>query len=155
MERHHDSGRTEAALRAVVIDERLLDRMQRPFAQQAFDGQNLTAVERREGADASVDRPIIDASRHRSTDRDRASAAVAFGAALFHAGAALRQAQPIEQRRRWLETCQFVKLVVQQESNRAAHENLLPEPIKFHASCHQAAESVQICSRMIDTVSSL
>ena len=42
---HHDPGRTEAALRGVVVDHRLLQRMQLVARGKVFNRDELRAVE--------------------------------------------------------------------------------------------------------------
>ena len=52
---HHDARRAEAALRAVQVDHRLLNRMQRLAVRQVLDGDKLCAVDLAEQQDAGVD----------------------------------------------------------------------------------------------------
>ena len=55
---HHDARRAEAALRAVMIDHRLLDRVQRLAVGEILDRDEFRAVELAEEQDAGVDRLV-------------------------------------------------------------------------------------------------
>ena len=60
VERHDEARCAEAALRAVMIDHRLLHRMQRPArCGQRLHGHDVTAVERGDEADAGIDRFVF------------------------------------------------------------------------------------------------
>ncbi len=57
-QRHHESWRTEAALRAVKVDQRLLDRMQAAVMRKILNGDEIRAVGLASQHDARVDRVI-------------------------------------------------------------------------------------------------
>ncbi len=66
-QRHHEARRAEAALRAVALHHRLLHRMQAAiFGLQMLDREKLAAVQRRQEADAGIDRLIASAGRRRA-----------------------------------------------------------------------------------------
>src|SRR5262245_52095241 len=44
VDRHHEPGRAETALEPVLLEERLLDRVQRAAVREALDGLDLGAV---------------------------------------------------------------------------------------------------------------
>ena len=103
--RHREARRTEAALRAVAIDQRLLRRVQRAAADrlQVLDREQRLAVERGQQADAGVDGTECEpADRLRVAilgqlaNDDGAGAAVALVAAFLGADAAGVLAQPVE-----------------------------------------------------------
>ena len=58
VERHHEARRAEAALAAVQLDHRRLDRVQRPAAGDVLDGDDVAEVDRGEQPDAGVDRLV-------------------------------------------------------------------------------------------------
>ena len=84
-------GRAVAALEGVVIDEGLLQRMQRAVFGKPFDGGDLGAVLHDGEREAGIDAP--------SVDQDRAGAALAVVAAFLGAGEVEMVAQRIEQGR--------------------------------------------------------
>ena len=57
---HHDAGRAEAALRAVMLDHRRLHRMERAVVGEVLDGDDLGAVDLAEQEDAGVDRLVAE-----------------------------------------------------------------------------------------------
>ena len=93
VERHHEAGRAEAALRAVALDQLALDRVRAP---QAFDGPERLAVEHRQEEDAGIDRAPFDRIPRQLAEQYRAGAAIALGAAFLGAGAAERVAEMVE-----------------------------------------------------------
>ena len=97
IERHHDSRRAEAALRAVALDHGLLHRMQLITAFQRFDGDQLAAIERTDEENAARRGEVGHrAGRAELGEDDGAGAAVAFGAAFLRAGEPAALAQPGE-----------------------------------------------------------
>ena len=86
----HDARRAEAALRAAVLDERLLDGMQRRRRRQALDGDDVAARRFQRQHQAGVDGSAV--------DQHRAGAAVAVAATFLGAGEADAVAQQLEQR---------------------------------------------------------
>ncbi len=97
---HHEAGRAEPALRAVLLDHRLLHGMQPAFAREIFHRDDLAAVGLAREQNARVDGLIDEPLAPHPPQHDRAGAAVAFGAAFLGAGRAFAQAQIIEQRQR-------------------------------------------------------
>jgi hypothetical protein len=87
--RHDLAGRTEAALETVMVDEGLLDRVQRIAVRQPLDGRDLTAVDGGGKHHAGIHPPAIEV--------DGAGAALAEIAALLGAGEAEPLAQGVEQ----------------------------------------------------------
>ena len=83
--------RAVAALEGVVVDEGLLQRMQRAVRRQAFDGGDLRAVLHHRQREAGIDAPAV--------DQHRAGAALAVVAALLGAGEVEMVAQRVEQGR--------------------------------------------------------
>jgi hypothetical protein len=94
---HHETGRAETALRAMLLDHRLLDRMQLAVG-NIFNGDHLGAVSLPREHDAGIDRPIDDAASVKTAQHDRAGTAVALGAAFLGAGRALLKPQIVEER---------------------------------------------------------
>ena len=85
------SRRAVAALERVMVDERLLQRMQRAVRRQAFDRGDLGAVLHDGQRQAGIDAPAV--------DQHRAGAALAVVAALLGAGQVEVVAQRVEQGR--------------------------------------------------------
>src|SRR5207245_4298394 len=89
------SRRAIAALKAVVLDERSLDRMQLFAVRQSFDGRDLvTLVHGREGK-TRVHAPAV--------DQNRARAALAVIASFFRTGQMQSLTQGVEQCRAWID----------------------------------------------------
>ena len=97
---HHDARRAEAALRAVQVDHRLLDRMERVALGEILDGDEFDAVELAKQQDAGVDRLVAQPPALQARQDNRAGAAVAFAAALLRSLGERLLAQPVEHRRR-------------------------------------------------------
>ena len=95
-ERHDDAGRAEAALRAVVIDHRLLNGVKRGPVRQIFDGQDLGAVRHAQEGDAGIDRPVHKLAVLQSRENDGAGAAIAFIAAFLRSRGAAILPQPVK-----------------------------------------------------------
>ena len=93
---HDDAGRAKAALRAVLARHHFLHRMQDPVVGEVLDGDQLTAIDLAEQRDARIDRLVDQTAVVLALDDNGASAAIAFGAALFGADRTLLQTQPIE-----------------------------------------------------------
>ena len=85
------TGRAVAALECVVVDEGLLQRMQRAVGGEPLDGGDLGAVLHDDQRQAGIDAPAV--------DQDRAGAALALIAALLGAGQIETVAQRVEQGR--------------------------------------------------------
>src|SRR5258708_7104009 len=77
-EGHHKTWRAIAALRTVVLDERLLHGMQSRIAEEAFGGHDMLASERVENRDAGIDRSVTELLAVQAADQDRASTAIAL-----------------------------------------------------------------------------
>ncbi len=120
-ERHDEARRAEAALRAMAVDEGLLDRMQRSFrAFQAFDGDELLAVERGHELDARVDRAKAHAVAIEFGEDHGARAAIALGAAFLGAGPTKVLAEEVEHAFRRRDSLDRADLAVQHETDRVA-----------------------------------
>jgi hypothetical protein len=86
----HDARRAEAALRAAMLDQRLLDRMELSALGHALNGQNVPAWGFLRQHEAGVDRSAV--------HKDRAGTAVAVAASLLGAGQAQALAQQLQER---------------------------------------------------------
>ena len=96
-QRHDESRGAEPALRAVMVDHRLLHRMQRAVRlAEILDRNELFSVQRRDEQDAGVDRTVAQPVPVQLAQHDRARAAIAFRATLLGAGLAGLRAQPVE-----------------------------------------------------------
>src|SRR3984893_7512761 len=60
LERHYEAGGAEAALRSIVIDERLLDRMKGFALHQGFDGSDGLALSFNRQYRAGIDRTVVE-----------------------------------------------------------------------------------------------
>jgi hypothetical protein len=110
---HHEARRAEAALRAVVIDQRLLHRVQGPggrgsalgadqwVVRQILGCPERLAVDGVRQGDAGVDGTVADATTLGLAHDHGAGAAVAFAAALFGSSVAQVFAQQLQQRAVW------------------------------------------------------
>ena len=95
---HHETGRAESALAAMVVDHRLLHGMQAAVGRRhSFNGPDGLPVDLRYEKDAGVHgaglRPAILQAGH----NNRAGAAVSFVAALLRSGEHSGFPQPVEQ----------------------------------------------------------
>jgi hypothetical protein len=98
IERHDETGRAKTALAAVMIDHRLLHRVQPAVAPgKMLDRDHMAAIDRGQKPDAGIDRAIAEALGPKPPDQHGAGPAIALGAALLGAGEALIEAQEIEQ----------------------------------------------------------
>ena len=84
---HHEARRAEAALRAVVRRDAVLDRVE-PFADAAdpFDGRHHHAVDRAERPQAGVDGPVHRVARRRVAMREHHGAGATAPLAAAHLG---------------------------------------------------------------------
>ena len=96
---HDDSRRAEAALRAVEIDHRLLDRVQRVAVGEILDRQHFRAVDLPQQQNAGVDGLISERAVAQARQHNGAGAAIALGAAFLRSLRPRLLAQPVEQRR--------------------------------------------------------
>ncbi len=118
--RHHKTGGAKATLAAVVIDQRLLHRVQGAIGGgKPFDGGDRCALQLRQKQDAGVE----GAGALVIMYHDGAGTAVAFVAALFGAGQGAAFAQILQQccGGRWI--CQLDFFTVQMKGER---HNRLP-----------------------------
>src|SRR5947207_956643 len=119
-QRHHKAGCAKAALRAMAVDERLLDRMQRAIiASQALDGDQLLAVERRDKLNARIDRAKSHAAVLELADDDGTCAAIALGTAFLRTGATQILAQILKHRPRRIDIVQRDDVTVEREAHGA------------------------------------
>nr|GEU28080.1 hypothetical protein [Tanacetum cinerariifolium] len=97
-QRHHESRRAEAALRAMTVHHGLLHRVQRAAVLlQVFDRKQRLAIERGRELDAGIDRLHVQlAGRIEAADDHGAGAAIALGAAFLGAGGVQVFAQVLE-----------------------------------------------------------
>ena len=121
-EQRHDEARgTEAALRSVAVHHRLLHRVQRAVRTlQILHGDELLAVQGRQELDAGIDGTIADPVAVQLTQRHGTGAAIALGAALLGAGAAIGP-QPLQNGGHRVEPGDRHLLSAQYESNTARH----------------------------------
>jgi hypothetical protein len=121
-QRHHEARRAEAALGAVALDQRPLDRMRRAVrAAEVFDREQLATVQLADEANAGVDRPVADTAVAQAADRDCAGAAIALIAALLGAGPPLDQAQPVEHGHGRVDPIELAQLLAKKKSDLLAH----------------------------------
>ncbi len=120
IERHDEARRAEAALRAVLVDQRLLYRMQRPCRGQVLDGYHMGGVERADEADAGIDRLIDDLAAGQPADEHGAGTAIAFRAAFLGSRQALPEPQVVEQGLSGLDGIELDQFIVQEEADRPA-----------------------------------
>ena len=112
--RHDETGRAEAALRSVMVDHRLLHRVQGAVGgADALDRAHRAAVKLGQEEDAGVQRPCA----ARIGDHHRAGPAIAFVTAFLGASEAALFAQPIEQRCRGGHVSQLHALSVQKKGD--------------------------------------
>ncbi len=119
--RHHEARSAEAALRAVAVGQRLLDRMQRGAALQRLDGEQRAAVEGRQELDAGVDGAVADVVADGVADDHGARAAVAFGAALLGADSREVFAEVLQDRPGRGDVMDLADLAVEHEPDGIAH----------------------------------
>jgi hypothetical protein len=121
---HDETGRTEAALRGVVIDHCLLHRVQRPISGgEVLDGQQLTAVQGREEQDAGVDGLMAAILIH---EYNCTRAAVAFRAAFLGAAQTFRTAQIFQHGHGRVDVTERSRFGSEAEVDRVAHRILSP-----------------------------
>ena len=93
---HHDPGRAEAALRGMVVDHRLLQRMQLAARGEVFNRDELCAVELAQKQNAGVERLVGEPAALELRQRHGACAAIALGAAFLGPLRSHLLAQPVE-----------------------------------------------------------
>src|SRR5438067_2224736 len=120
-ERHDEAGGAVAALRSEVFHHRLLDRM-KFRARDALDRDDVATGHQRQRNKTTVDGAVAAfAARIAVDDRDRARAAIAFGAPFLRTGQAAG-AQPFEQGDIRRNRIDADGVTVQSKLDRAAHE---------------------------------
>ncbi len=125
-EAHHDARRAEAALRAVMRDHRLLDRVELPAGREILHGQHFRAVDLAKQENAGIHRLIAHAALAQAGEHDGAGPAIAFVAAFLRAGGALLLAQPFEQREGGIEAVAFDGPATEDETQGATHAVIAP-----------------------------
>ena len=95
VQRHHDAGRAEPALRAAELDDRLLHGVESGKV-ATLDGHHVLAVHLGQRHQAGGDRLVADGVPLQLPDQDRAGAAVALLAALLGAGQPLAVAHKVQ-----------------------------------------------------------
>ena len=134
VERHHEARRAEAALRAVAVGHRALDRVERAAPRQALDGLQRLAVEHRQEEDAGIDRAPFDRVAVQLAEQHGAGAAIALGAAFLGAGAAQRVAQIVEDGGGGIGVLDLDHLAVEEEADHLG----LPAAIQAPSRCRSA-----------------
>ena len=94
---HHDTGCTEAALRAMVARQGLLYRMRFGIS-KVFDGENLRTVDRSDRNNTGIYRVVLQYTVSQTAEQYCTGAAVTFSAAFLRACQAFFKPQKIEQR---------------------------------------------------------
>ncbi len=121
-QRHHETGRAEAALRAMMIDHRGLHGMQGPIVVfQMLDSEKLAAVEGADRLDAGIDGAVDQPAVLRPHHHHGARAAIALVAALLGSDMALGEPQPIEHRRGRGDAVDLSEFITEQETNAWSH----------------------------------
>ena len=121
-QRHDETRRAESALRAVAIDHRLLNRVQRAVRPlQMLHRQQPAAVQRGEEADAGVHRLVAQRVAVQPPDHHGAGAAVALRTAFLGADPPFRQPQPVQHRQGRIDRVDLPKLVAEIEAEALAH----------------------------------
>ena len=96
---HHDPRRAEPALRGVVIDHRLLDRMKLAAEGKIFDRDELRAIELAQKQNAGIERLVAKSAAFRPRQHDSARPAVALGATFLRPLRPSFLTQPVENSR--------------------------------------------------------
>ena len=131
-QRHDKTGGAETTLGSVMIDQRLLNRVQRSVALQSLDREQGLALQHRQQLDAGIDAapaqtvclPVLAAARIDLGHRHRAGAAIALGAAFLAAAQTPFLAQPLQQGLLGLEAGFEHRLAIEQELQRRRHDQL-------------------------------
>jgi hypothetical protein len=119
---HDEARRAEAALRAVIVDHRLLHGVEgAALGRQVVDRHHVGAVGHAGHQDAAVDGLVDHLAVDQPAERHGAGAAVAFGAALLGAAGAFAQPEVVEQHLGGLDVGQFDQLAAAEEADGGAH----------------------------------
>ncbi len=95
---HDEAGSTEAALRAVAIDHRLLDAVQLTLMLEVFDGDQLLAVQGADEGQAGIQGAVAQPIADQFADHNGTGATVAGGTAFLGARLAAVFAQVLQHR---------------------------------------------------------
>jgi len=112
---HDEAWRTEAALRAVAVDHRLLHAVQSALVLEVFDTDQLLAVQRGHEGQAGIEGAVAQAFTDQFADHHGAGATVAGGAALLGTGLATVLAQVLQHRGVGVERALAAQLAVEQK----------------------------------------
>jgi len=125
-QRHHETGRAEAALRTVKVDHGLLDRMQAALMHEIFDADEVGAIGLAGQHDAGVDRGIDEATADAASQHDRAGPAIPLGTTLLRSGGAFMETKIVEKREMRCSIAQANDRAAAHELNVATHGRLAP-----------------------------
>ena len=121
MQRGDDAGCAKAALGAVIVHHRLLDRAERAIGTvEIFHAHHMGGVKRADKTDAGIHRFINENSIVHAADQHGACAAIALGTAFLAAGQAAVEPEPVEQGEVRCEAREFDRLIVEQESDECS-----------------------------------
>ena len=127
IKRHHETGRAEAALRAVEIDHRLLDGMKRAVgALEMLHRDDMAPVKRSQEADAGIHAFINEPAAIEPSDQHRAGAAIAFRATFLGAPQRPPQPQKIKQGLGRAHVLERDVLAIQDETDFRTHHLASP-----------------------------
>jgi hypothetical protein len=136
-QRHYESRRAEAALRAVKVDQGLLDRMQAAVTRKILDGDEIRAIGLASQHDAGVDRVIDEPPTLPSlacgggkaggaaAQHHRARPAIPLSATFLGSGRAFMKAKIIQKREVWCDAAQMDHRAATQEMDMATHARLI------------------------------
>ena len=125
-QRHNESRGAEAALRAVKVDQRLLNRMQAAVTRKILDGDEVCAVSLASKHDAGVDGAIDEAIANTATEHDRAGPTIPLGAAFLGSGRAFMHTKVIQKRKVRCDATQMNDSAATHELDMATHARLIP-----------------------------
>ena len=104
----------------MTLDQRRLDRVEGTVgALEVLDRDELLAVEHRHELDAAVDGPVAHDAALELAQHHRTGAAIALGATLLGAGAALDLAQVAEHREVGVHALELADLAAEDKAHRA------------------------------------
>ncbi len=112
---HDEAGSTEAALRAVAIDHRLLDAVQLTLMLEVFDGDQLLAVQGADEGQAGVQGAVAQPIADQFADHDGTGATVAGGTAFLGARLAAVFAQVLQHRGIGVESLLAAQLTIEEK----------------------------------------
>ena len=147
---HHPARRAETALRAVVLDQPLLDRVEtRPRRADALDGRHRDAVERAHGVEAAVHGDMLDLAAEgiQPRDDDGAGAAARLPAHELRAGQAeVGGAQQVDQHLPRVRVVEGDQVAVQRKGEGARRPSVVVRPggLSHRASLRRRAARHQL-----------